>query len=105
MCEGSSFFPSRNSMLLGACSGSVRGSSLAISSANSVSTIGLDIGKNTFQLIGLDKRGAIAMRIKVSRNQLIRRLVNLPLCLIGLEAGSGSHTSPARSTHSGMTFA
>ena len=81
------------------------GSSLAISSANSVSTIGLDIGKNTFHLIGLDKRGAIAMRIKVSRNQLIRRLVNLPLCLIGLEAGSGSHTSPARSTHSGMTFA
>ena len=31
------------------------------------------------------------MRIKVSRNQLIRRLVNLPPCLIGLEAGSGSH--------------
>jgi transposase len=31
------------------------------------------------------------MRIKVSRNQLIRRLVNLPLCLIGLGVGSGSH--------------
>src|SRR5215831_2946210 len=74
-------------------------------SSDPVARIGLDIGKNTFHLIGLDKRGAIAMRIKVSRNQLIRRLVNLPLCLIGLEAGSGSHTSPARSTHSGMTFA
>ena len=56
-----------------------------------VATIGLDIGKNTFHLVGLDQRGAIAMRIKVSRNQLIRRLVNLPPCLIGLEAGSGSH--------------
>jgi hypothetical protein len=54
-------------------------------------TIGLDIGKNTFHLIGLDNRGAIAIRIKISRNQLIRRLVNLPPCLIGLEAGSGSH--------------
>jgi hypothetical protein len=60
-------------------------------SSDPVATIGLDIGKNTFHLVGLDNRGAIAMRIKVSRNQLIRRLVNLPPCLIGLEAGSGSH--------------
>jgi len=56
-----------------------------------VATIGLDIGKNTFHLVGLDKRGAIALRIKVSRSQLVRRLVNLPPCLVGLEAGSGSH--------------
>ena len=60
-------------------------------SANPIATIDLDIGKNTFHLVGLDKRGAIAMRFKVSRSQLIRRLVNLPPCLIGLEAGSGSH--------------
>jgi transposase len=71
-------------------------------SSDPVATIGLDIGKNTFHLVGLDKRGAIAMRTKVSRNQLVRRLVNLPPCLIGLEAGSGSHhTSPARLSHSG----
>ena len=37
-------------------------------SSDSTATIGLDIGKNTFHLVGLDKRGAIAMRIKVSRN-------------------------------------
>src|SRR6516225_999541 len=49
--------------------------------------------------VGLDRRGAIAMRIKVSRNQLVRRLVNLPPCLIGLEAGSGSHHI-ARQIHS-----
>ena len=58
---------------------------------DTVLVLGIDIGKNTFHLVGLDNRGAIAMRIKVSRNQLIRRLVNLPPCLIGLEAGSGSH--------------
>jgi transposase len=46
-------------------------------SSSPVATIGLDIGKNTFHLVGLDKRGAIAMRIKVSRNQLVHRLVNL----------------------------
>ena len=60
-------------------------------SSDPVATIGLDIGKNTFHLVGLDKRGAIAMRFKVSRSQLILRLANLPPCLIGLEAGSGSH--------------
>jgi hypothetical protein len=31
-------------------------------SCDPVATIGLDIGKNTFHLVGLDKRGAIAMR-------------------------------------------
>ena len=60
-------------------------------SSDPVATIGIDIGKNTFHLIGLDKRGTIVMRIKVSRNQLVRQLVNLPPCLVGLEAGSGSH--------------
>jgi transposase len=60
-------------------------------SSDPVATIGLDIGKITFHLVGLDKRGAIVMRIKVSRNQLVHRLVNLPPCLVGLAAGSGSH--------------
>src|SRR5262245_61183431 len=60
-------------------------------SATPIATIGLDIGKNTFHLVGLDKLGAIAMRFKVSRSQLIHRLANLPPCLTGLEAGSGSH--------------
>src|SRR5215831_13204884 len=60
-------------------------------SSQPVATISLDIGKNTFHLVGLDRRGAIVMRTKVSRNQLVRSLVNLPSCLLGLEAGSGSH--------------
>jgi hypothetical protein len=59
-------------------------------SSDPVATIGLDIGKSTFHLVGLDKRGAIALRIKVSRSQLARRLANLTSCLVGLEAGSGS---------------
>jgi transposase len=61
------------------------------SSSNPVATIGVDIGKNTFHLVGLDKRGAIVLRIKVSRSQLERRLVNVPCCLVGLEAGCGAH--------------
>src|SRR3989475_2118348 len=60
-------------------------------SSAAVSTIGIDIGKNTFHLVGLDKRGAIVLRTKVSRSQLERRLANVPCCLVGMEAGCGSH--------------
>lgn len=56
-----------------------------------VATIGIDIGKNTFHLIGEDLRGAIVMRAKVSRAQLIRRLVNIPPCVIGMEPCAGAH--------------
>ena len=43
-----------------------------------ITTIGLDLGKNTFHVVGLDKRGAIVLRQKVSRAQLERRLANIP---------------------------
>jgi transposase len=56
-----------------------------------ISTIGIDIGKTTFHLVGLDKRGAIVLQQKVSRSQLARRLANIPRCLIGMEACSGAH--------------
>ena len=56
-----------------------------------ISTIGIDVGKNTFHLVGLDKRGAIVLQQKVTRHQLARRLSNIPRCLIGMEACSGTH--------------
>jgi transposase len=56
-----------------------------------ITTIGIDLGKNTFHLVGLDKRGAIVLQQKVSRSQLERRLANIPRGLIGMEACSGSH--------------
>ena len=56
-----------------------------------VAVIGIDIGKNVFHLIGLDKRGAIVLKAKLLRSQLESRLANLPPCLIGMEACAGSH--------------
>src|SRR5262249_17008242 len=56
-----------------------------------VTTIGIDIGKNTFHLIGLDMRGAIALQLKVSRGQVGGGIANVPCCLIGMEACSGAH--------------
>jgi transposase len=57
-----------------------------------VGTIGIDLGKNSFHLVGLDQRGAIVLQLKCSRAQLERRLANFPCCLIGMEACSRPHT-------------
>ena len=54
-------------------------------------TIGIDTGKNTLHVIGLDEKGAIVLREKVSRSQISARLVNVPRCLIGIEAGMATH--------------
>ena len=56
-----------------------------------VTAIGIDIGKNTFHLVGLDERGAIVLRQKLSRGQVTARLANMPPCLIGMEACVGAH--------------
>jgi len=56
-----------------------------------ITTIGIDLGQHTFHLIDLDRRGAIVSQLKLSRAQIERRLANVPPCLIGMEACSGSH--------------
>jgi hypothetical protein len=53
-------------------------------STNVINTIGIDIGKNTFHLIGLDTKGAIVLRQKLSRSQVYARLANIAPCLIGM---------------------
>jgi transposase len=56
-----------------------------------IAVVGIDIGKNSFHVVGHDKRGAIVLRQKWSRGQVEARLANLPPCLIGMEACVGAH--------------
>ena len=56
-----------------------------------IAVIGIDIGKNSFHVVGLDRHGAIVLRQKWSRGQVETRLANLPPCLIGMEACVGAH--------------
>jgi transposase len=56
-----------------------------------VRTIGIDTDKNTLHVIGLDEKGALVLREKVSRTRIAGRFVNVPPCLIGIEAGMASH--------------
>src|SRR5213592_1619513 len=56
-----------------------------------IAVIGIDIGKNSFHVVGLDQRGAIVLRQRWSRGQVQSRLANMPPCLIGMEACVGAH--------------
>ena len=56
-----------------------------------IAVIGIDIGKNSFHIVGHDDRGAIVLRQKWSRGQVETRLANMPPCLIGMEACVGAH--------------
>ncbi len=60
-------------------------------SNSSIVVVGIDIGKNSFHVVGLDQRGAIVLRQKWSRGQVEARLANMPPCLIGMEACVGAH--------------
>jgi transposase len=54
-------------------------------------TIGIDLGKTIFHIVGMDQRGSITMRKRLSRTQLVKLLANTPACLIGMEASCGAH--------------
>src|SRR5499426_1543082 len=56
-----------------------------------IAVIGIDIGKNSFHVVGHDRRGAIVLRQKWSRGQVETWLANLSPCLIGMEACVGAH--------------
>ena len=56
-----------------------------------IATMGIDIGKNWFHVVGLDQRGAMVLRQKWSRGQIEARIANMPPCLIGMEACVGAH--------------
>jgi transposase len=56
-----------------------------------IAVIGIDIGKNSFHVVGHDARSAIVLPQKWSRGQVEARLANIPPCLIGMEACVGAH--------------
>jgi transposase len=56
-----------------------------------VTTIGLDIAKNVFQVHGVDARGKVVLQKRLGRARVLRFFANLPVCLIGMEACGGAH--------------
>ena len=56
-----------------------------------IHTIGIDLGKTIFHLVGLNQRGEVVVRKKFSRKQLLHFAANLRVKLIGMEACGGAH--------------
>ncbi len=56
-----------------------------------ITTIGLDLAKNVFQLHGVTAQGKVALRRQLRRSQMLEFFEQLPPCLIGMEACAGAH--------------
>lgn len=56
-----------------------------------VTTIGIDLAKNVFQLHGVDERGHVVLRKRLRREQVAEFFAQQEPCLIGMEACAGAH--------------
>ncbi len=56
-----------------------------------VTTIGIDLAKNVFQIHGIDASGDTVIRRQLRRRQVLAFFKKLPPCLVGIEACATSH--------------
>lgn len=56
-----------------------------------VTTVGIDLAKNVFQVHGVNEHGKPVLKKQLKRDQLVAFFVNLEPCLIGMEACGGAH--------------
>ena len=56
-----------------------------------ISTIGLDLAKNVFQVHGISATGEVVIRKALRRSQMLPFFEKLPPCLVGAEACGTSH--------------
>jgi transposase len=56
-----------------------------------LTSLGIDIGKEVFHLVGFDPDGKIVLRRKIKRLALVSELEKLPPCIVGIEACLSAH--------------
>ncbi|RIV47633.1 IS110 family transposase, partial [Flagellimonas pelagia] len=56
-----------------------------------ISVLGVDLGKNSCSVAGLDAAGAVIMRRRMTREGLIKFVSKLPQCVVAMEACCGAH--------------
>ena len=56
-----------------------------------LSSIGIDIGKDVFHLVGFDPVGNLVLRRKIKRLSLVSEFKKLPPCIVGMEACLSAH--------------
>ena len=58
---------------------------------NEITTIGLDLAKNVFQVHGVDEAGNVVVRKRLRRSQALAFFAAMPRCLVGMEACATAH--------------
>lgn len=56
-----------------------------------ITTIGIDLAKNVFQVHGIDEAEHVVLRKRLRHSQVLPLFDGLKSCLIGMEACSTSH--------------
>ncbi|MGJ9420783.1 IS110 family transposase [Massilia sp. CMS3.1] len=56
-----------------------------------ITTIGIDLAKNVFQIHGVDAHGKAVLKKQIKRDEMAVFFANLAPCLIGMEACGGAH--------------
>ena len=56
-----------------------------------VTTIGLDLAKQVFHVVGADRHGKQVLKKRLKRAQVLRYFAKLPPCVVGIEACGGGH--------------
>ena len=56
-----------------------------------VTTVGVDLAKNVFQVHGITETGKVVFNRTIRRAQLLAFFEDLPACLVGMEACGSSH--------------
>lgn len=64
----------------------------------SVATIGIDLGKNSCSLAGLDGAGAVVLRRRFTRERLVAFLAGQPACVVAMEAWLAAHATSGGSS-------
>ena len=69
-----------------------------------ISTIGVDLAKNVFQVHGVDRHGKVIITRQLRRKQMIEFFGKLPPCLVGMEACGTAHYWARELTKLGHTI-
>ncbi|MFL9910563.1 IS110 family RNA-guided transposase [Paraburkholderia sp. RL17-337-BIB-A] len=56
-----------------------------------ITTVGIDLAKNVFQVHGVNEHGKTVLRKQLKRNQVAVFFANIPRCVIGMEACGSAH--------------
>ena len=56
-----------------------------------ITTIGVDLAKNVFQIHGVNEHGKVAVRKQIKRAEMPNYFANMEPCLIGMEACGSAH--------------